>query len=274
MWPVTVVVPQNGPSSQSTAERTHCRLAIWRQEGSCGNLWPIRLLWSNCLWSLSPAPNIHPSLQPLSKTARLTSDSKSRRHRLHTFHSSSKHRAVHRWDQRDAFWCLRHWCFNCYNMLCSEELGNFTQDSYKRGIGAGWDGVGNMDCGTWRSQPTVVSLLIRYSPMASYFCLSIIFPPPQTLQHAPHQHYLLCDSHDHHWLYPIPIAPSAWHHIVYLPYDLWTTLFYFPFLVPFLLPNSSCYGLTDHKPSHRTVRTLPSVLPHTNLVLVLLIICI
>ena len=66
----------------------------------------------------------------------------------------------------------------------------------------------------------------------------------------------------------------AWHHIVDLSYDLWTTLFYFPFLVPFLLPNMSCCGPTDHKPSHHMVRILPSVLPHMNLVLILLIVCI
>ena len=29
----------------------------------------------------------------------------------------------------------------------------------------------------------------------------------------------------------------------------------FPFLVPFLLPNMSCHGLTDHKPLHHMVRT-------------------
>ena len=62
----------------------------------------------------------------------------------------------------------------------------------------------------------------------SYFWLSIIFLTPQILWHAPHWHNLPCNSHDHHQLYPILIAPSAWHHVVDLPYDLWTTLFYFP----------------------------------------------
>ena len=120
----------------------------------------------------------------------------------------------------------------------------------------------------------VMRLLIRYSPMASYFYFSIILLAPQILQHAPHRHDLPHDSCDHHRLYPIPLAPLAQHHVVDFPYDLWTSLFYFPFLVPFLLPNTSCCGPTDHKPSHHMVRALPSVSPHTNLVLVLLIICL
>ena len=39
-----------------------------------------------------------------------------------------------------------------------------------------------------RTPGLVMSFLIRYSPMASYFCLSIIFLPPQILWHAPCQH--------------------------------------------------------------------------------------
>ena len=110
-----------------------------------------------------------------------------------------------------------------------------------------------------------MSFLIRYSPMTSYFCLSIIFLPPPILHHAPCRCDLLCD---HHRLYHIPITLSAQHHIVDSAYDLWTTLFYFPFSVPFLLPNMPCHGLTSHNPLHHVVRTLPSVSPHTNLVLI------
>ena len=119
-----------------------------------------------------------------------------------------------------------------------------------------------------------MSLPIRYSPMASYFWLSIIFLTLQILQHAPCQHDLPWPLCDHHWLYPIPITPLAWYHIGDLPYDLWTTLLYFPFLVSFLLPNASCRGPTNHKSSHHVIRTLPYVSLHMNLVLVLLIICI
>ena len=112
----------------------------------------------------------------------------------------------------------------------------------------------------------LMSLPIRYSPMAFYFWLSIIFLTPQILRHQPCWHSLLqplCKGlHDHHQLYPIPIAPSAQCHVRDLPYDLWTTLLYFPLLVSFLLPNTFCRGLTDHRSSHRTVRTLPYVSPH------------
>ena len=70
------------------------------------------------------------------------------------------------------------------------------------------------------------------------------------------------------------IAPSPRYHIGDLPYDLWTTLLYFPFLVSSLLPDASFCSPTDHKSSHCMVRTLPYVSPHTNLVFVLLIVCI
>ena len=54
-----------------------------------------------------------------------------------------------------------------------------------------------------------MSLPIRYSPMASYFWLSIIFLTPQVLRHAPRWRDLLWHlhkpSHNHQWLYPIPI---------------------------------------------------------------------
>ena len=91
-----------------------------------------------------------------------------------------------------------------------------------------------------------MSLPTRYSPMASYFRLSIIFLTPQILWHAPHWCDLLWPSHDHHWLYPIPIAPLAWYHIRDLPYDLQTMLLYFPFLVSFLLPDAPYHSLTPH----------------------------
>ena len=70
------------------------------------------------------------------------------------------------------------------------------------------------------------------------------------------------------------IAPSARYHIRDLPYDLWTTLLYFPLLVSSLLPNTSFRGPTDHRSLHCAVGTLPYTLLHTNLVLVLLIVCI
>ena len=119
----------------------------------------------------------------------------------------------------------------------------------------------------------MMSFHIRHSPMASYFCPPIIFLPPLILHHAPcwcdcHTPHWCDLPHDHHWLYPIPITLSAWHHIVDVAYDLQTTQCYFPFLVPFLLPDAPCHRPTDHKPSCHAVRTLPSVSPHTNLVLV------
>ena len=84
--------------------------------------------------------------------------------------------------------------------------------------------------------------------------------------------YLHKPSCDHHRLYPIPIAPSAWYHFRDLSYDLQTTLLYFPFLVSFLLPGTSCHSLTYHKSLHCAVSTLSYVSLHTNLVLILLII--
>ena len=123
----------------------------------------------------------------------------------------------------------------------------------------------------WTCGVTLMSLLIKYSPMASYFRLSTIFLPLWILRHLPHWCNVLCD---HHRLYPIPITLSAQHQVVDFAYDLWTTQCYFPFLVPFLLPDVCCRRLTDHKPSHHMVRALPSISPHTNLVLILLIICI
>ena len=117
----------------------------------------------------------------------------------------------------------------------------------------------------------VMSLPIRYSPMAFYFRLSIVFFTPQILRHAPHR----CDPlHNHHQLYPIPIAPLVWYHVGDLSYDLQTTSLCFPFLVSSLLPNAFFPGPTNRGSSHHAIGTLPYALPHTNLVLILLIVCI
>ena len=124
----------------------------------------------------------------------------------------------------------------------------------------------------------VMSLPIRYSSMAFYFRLSIIFLTPEILRHPLRRCDLLQPSReplqDHHRLYSILIAPLVWYHIGDFPYDLQTTLLYFPFLVSFLLPDAFCHGLTDHRLSHCMIWTLPYVSPHMNLVLVLLIVCI
>ena len=80
-----------------------------------------------------------------------------------------------------------------------------------------------------------MSLPIRYSPMAFYFRLSIIFLTPQIFRHLPHRRNLLQPSrepsHDRHRLYPIPIATLARYHVGDLSYDLRTTSLHFPFLV-------------------------------------------
>ena len=124
----------------------------------------------------------------------------------------------------------------------------------------------------------MMSLPIIYPPMPFYFQLSIIFLTPQNLRRPLHQCNFLrpsCEpSRNHHRLYPIPIAPSVWYHIGDLPYDLWTTLLHFPFLVSSLLPDAFFHGLTNHRLSHCAIRTFPYVSPHPNLVLTLLIVCI
>ena len=124
----------------------------------------------------------------------------------------------------------------------------------------------------------MMSLPIRYSPMPVYFWLSIIFLTPQILQHLPRQHdlsQLSCEpSCDHHWLCPIPIAPSVQYHVGDLPYDPRTTSLHFPFLVSSLLPHTFVCSLTNHRLSRHVIGTLPYVSPPTNLVLVLLIVCI
>ena len=139
---------------------------------------------------------------------------------------------------KEGFLAIKAWlCYNCDYVLSETE-------------GLGWD--------------LLMSLPIRYLPMASYFRLSIIFLAPQILRH------LLCQcdlfqlsckpSCNHHGLYPIPIAPSVWYHIGDLPYDLWTTLLHFPFLVSSLLPDTFFH--------------VPYALPHMDLVLILFIVCI
>ena len=70
------------------------------------------------------------------------------------------------------------------------------------------------------------------------------------------------------------ITPSAWYHVRDLPYDLWTMLLYFPFLVSSLLPDTFCRSPTNHRLLHHVIGTLPYVSPHMNLVLILLIVCI
>ena len=146
------------------------------------------------------------------------------------------------------------------------------------GGGGGWNHhtrtYDRSSLGLWHGH-VLMSLPIRYPPMASYFQLSIILLTLQILQHPLHQRNLPWPSHEgsrnHHRLYPIPIAPSVWYHVGDLPYDLWT---YFPFLVSSLLPDASFHGPTNHRLSHCTIGTLPYALPHMNLVLILLIVCI
>ena len=48
----------------------------------------------------------------------------------------------------------------------------------------------------------------------------------------------------------------------------------FPFLSLFSLPDAFFHGPTNRRSLHRAIRTLPYVSPHTNLVLILLIVCI
>ena len=116
-----------------------------------------------------------------------------------------------------------------------------------------------------------MSLPIRYPPMASYFRLFDIFLTPQILRHLLRRCDLFRPSRDHHRLYPIPIAPSAWYHIRDLSYDLWTTSLHFPFLVFSLLPDAFFRGPTNRQSSHHMIRTLPYTSLHTNLVLVYLL---
>ena len=93
-----------------------------------------------------------------------------------------------------------------------------------------------------------MSLPIRYSPMAFYFWLSIIFLTPQILRHLLRRCDLFRPSRDRHRLYPIPITPSVQYHVGDLSYDLWTTLLHFPFLAFSLYPMHSFVvrPITDH----------------------------
>ena len=67
----------------------------------------------------------------------------------------------------------------------------------------------------------------------------------------------------HHTISPVPCwRPPIW------PMD---HIVIFSFLSLF---HTFCGGLTNHRSSHSMIRTLPYVSPHTNLVLILLIVCI
>ena len=84
-----------------------------------------------------------------------------------------------------------------------------------------------------------MSLPIRYSPVAFYFWLYIVFHTLQVLWHLPCWCDLPRPSRDHHRLYPIPIAPSVQYHVRDLSYDLRTTSLHFPFLAFSLYPTHS-----------------------------------
>ena len=110
----------------------------------------------------------------------------------------------------------------------------------------------------------VMSLPIRYSPMAFYFWLSIIFYALQVLQHLLRRRGLLRPSrepsHDRCRLYPIPITPSVRYHVGDLSYDLRTTPLHFPSLVSSLYPthSSTVRPITDR----RTTRSGPYHMLH------------
>ena len=119
--------------------------------------------------------------------------------------------------------------------------------------------------GSWLVGP-LMSLPIRYSPMAFYFWLSIIFHALQVLWHLLHQRDLLRPSHkplcDRYRLYPIPIAPLVRYHVGDLSYDLRTTSLHFPFLVfsPYLTHSFAVRPITDRRtarlgPYHMFCRT-------------------
>ena len=117
----------------------------------------------------------------------------------------------------------------------------------------------------------VMSLPIRYFPMAFYFWLSIVFHTPQVLRHLPHRRDLLRPSRkpsrDRYRLYPIPIAPSVRYHVGDLSYDLQTTSLHFPFLSfsPYPTHSSAVRPITERRTAHsgpyhtfRRTRTLCS----------------
>ena len=85
--------------------------------------------------------------------------------------------------------------------------------------------------------------------MPSYFWLSVIFLTPQILRHPLRWCDLLRPLHDHHQLYPIPIAPSVQYHVGDLSYDLRTTSLHFPFLVfsPYLMHSFAVRPIASHR---------------------------
>ena len=136
-------------------------------------------------------------------------------------------------------------------------------------------------CMRWQclNQPSwaLMSLPIRYSPMVFYFRLSIIFLTPQVLRHLLRRRDLLQPSREplhspptipytHCTIGPVPCRrPLIW------PTDHIVT---FPFLSLFSLPNAVFHSPTNRRSSHHAIRTLPYASLHTNLVLILLIVCI
>ena len=124
---------------------------------------------------------------------------------------------------------------------------------------------------------TLMSLPIRYSPMAFYFRFSIIFLTPQVLRHLLRRHDLLRPSRE-----PSPSSPTIpYTHRTIGPVPHWRPLIWpmdhivtFPIFSFFSLPDAFFRSPTNRRTSHRTIGTLPYVSPHTNLVLILLIICI
>ena len=99
----------------------------------------------------------------------------------------------------------------------------------------------------------LMSLPIRYSPMAFYFWLSIVFHTLQVFRHLPHWRDLLRPLRNRYRLYPIPIAPSVRYHAGDLSYDLQTTSLHFPFLVFSLYPTHS--SVVRPIADHRTARS-------------------
>ena len=135
------------------------------------------------------------------------------------------------------------------------KLGHISHTTIKHGITSGW----------WWAYSSHTLLC---PPIFTFLSFSF-HHQSSTTHHTNATFHVTCTNLcDHHQLYPIPITLSAWHHIVDLAYDLWTTLCYFEFLVPFQLPDAPTCGPTGHKPLCHVVRALSLVLLHTNLVLV------
>ena len=125
---------------------------------------------------------------------------------------------------------------------------------------------------TWcKSFQPVMSLLIWYSPMPSYFHLFIIFLPLLILCHAPCWCDLLCGLHKLSWPpSTIPYTHGTINLAPHFRFGIWPTdhTVLFPISSAFQLPNAPCCGLTDHKPSCHMVRALTPVSLHTDLVLI------